>query len=86
MENSHPTKYLSMPTSKTLLGTIYLPMNLTYIKSTVNKTFIKLNWTWLTLCAEVDSKLSHTSKIVLFTKLDNGLISTNYANIFTLDA
>ena len=41
--------------------------------------------TMLQMRAEVDSQLSHTSKIVLSTKLDNGLNSTIYANIFTLD-
>ena len=55
MQNSHPVKHLSMPTSKTLLG----------------------------MGAEVDSQLSHTSKIVYFIKLDNGLILTVYAKIFT---
>ena len=33
--------------------------------------------------AEVDSQLSHTSKIVYFIKLDSGLILTVYAKIFT---
>ena len=55
MQNSHPVKHLSMPTSKTLLG----------------------------MGAEVDSQLSHTSKIVYFIKLDNGLILTVHAKIFT---
>ena len=32
---------------------------------------------------EVDSQLSHTSKIVNFIKLGNGLILTVYAKIFT---
>ena len=36
--------------------------------------------------AEVDSQFSHTSKIVYFTKLENGLNLTAYAKIFTLDA
>ena len=36
--------------------------------------------------AEVDSQLSHTSKILYFTKLDNDLNLTVYAKIFTLDA
>ena len=36
--------------------------------------------------AEVDLQLTHTSKIVLFTKIDNSLDSTIYAKIFTLDA
>ena len=58
MQNSHPIKHLSMPTSKTLLG----------------------------MGAEVDSQLSHTSKILYFTKLDNDLNLTVYAKIFTLDA
>ena len=35
------------------------------------------------LFAEVDSQLSHTSKIVYFIKLHNGLILTVYAKIFT---
>ena len=51
MENSHPIKTLSMPTSKILLG----------------------------MGAKVDSRLSHKSKIVYFTKLDNGLNLTAYA-------
>ena len=55
MQNSHPVKHLSMPTSKTLLG----------------------------MGAEVDSQLSHTSKIVYFINLDNGLNLTVYAKIFT---
>ena len=55
MQNSHPVKHLSMPTSKTLLG----------------------------MGAEVDSQLSHTSEKVYFIKLDNGLILTVYAKIFT---
>ena len=55
MQNSHPVKHLSMPTSKTLLG----------------------------MGAEVDSQLSHTSKMVYFIKLDNGLNLTVYAKIFT---
>ena len=42
--------------------------------------------TLLGMCAKVDSQLSHTSKKVLFTKLDNGLNSTIYAKIFTLGA
>ena len=46
IQNSHPVKHLSMPTSKTLLR----------------------------IDAEVDSQLSHTSKIVYFIKLDNRLI------------
>ena len=33
--------------------------------------------------AEVDSQLSNTSKTVYFIKLDNGLILTVYAKIFT---
>ena len=57
MQNSHPIKYLSMPTSKTLLGMV----------------------------AELDS-LSHISKILYLTKLDNGLNLTVFAKIFTLDA
>ena len=36
--------------------------------------------------AEVNSQLSHTSKIVYFTKLDNDLNLTVYGKIFTLDA
>ena len=36
--------------------------------------------------AELDSQLSHTSKIVYFTKLDNGLDLTIYTKIFPLDA
>ena len=55
IQNSHPVKHLSMPTSKTLLG----------------------------MGAEVDSQLSHTSKIVYFINLDNGLNLTVYAKIFT---
>ena len=55
IQNSHPVKHLSMPTSKTLLG----------------------------MGAEVDSQLSHTSKIVYFIKLDNPLILIVYAKIFT---
>ena len=55
IQNSHPVKHLSIPTSKTLLG----------------------------MGAEVDSQLSHTSKIVYFIKLDNGLNLTVYAKIFT---
>ena len=55
MQNSHPEKHLSMPTSKALPG----------------------------MAAEVDSQLSHTSKIVYFVKLDNGLNLTVYAKIFT---
>ena len=35
------------------------------------------------MSAEVDSQLSHTSKIVYFIKLDNGLILTVYTKIFT---
>ena len=33
--------------------------------------------------AEVDSQFSHTSKMVYFIKLDNGLILTVYAKLFT---
>ena len=55
MQNSHPIKHLSTPTSKTLL--------------------------WMN--AEVDSQFSHTSKMVYFIKLDNGLILTVYAKLFT---
>ena len=55
MQNSHPVKYLSMPTSKTLLG----------------------------MSAEVDSQLSNTFKIIYFIKLDNSLVLTVYAKIFT---
>ena len=33
--------------------------------------------------AEVDSQLSHTSKIAYFIKLNNGLILTIYAKIYT---
>ena len=58
MQNIHPIKHLSMPTSKTLLG----------------------------MGAEVDSQLSHTSKILYFTKPDSDLNLTVYAKIFTLDA
>ena len=57
MQNSHPVKYVLMPTSKTFLG----------------------------MGAEVDSQLSHISKTVYFTKLDNGLILTVYAKT-SLDA
>ena len=39
--------------------------------------------TLLGMGAEVDSQLSHTSKIVYFIKLDSGLILTVYAKIFT---
>ena len=39
--------------------------------------------TLLAMGAEVDSQLSHTSKIVYFIKLHNGLILTVYAKIFT---
>ena len=55
IQNSHPVKHLSIPTSKTLLG----------------------------MGAEVDSQLSHTSKIVYFIKLDNGFILTVYAKVFS---
>ena len=55
MQNSHPVKHVSMPTSKTLLG----------------------------MAAEEYSQLSHTSKIVYFIKLNNGLVLTVYAKIFT---
>ena len=55
MQNIHPVKHLSMPTSKKLFG----------------------------MGAEVDSQLSHTSKIVYFIKLDNELILTVYPKIFT---
>ena len=75
-----------MPASKTLLGTIYFAMNSTELKSNVNKTFIKLNWTLLAMCAAADWQLSHRYKIVLFAKLGNGLISTVYPKMFTLDA
>ena len=54
MQKSHPIKHLWMPASKTLLGTIYFPMNSTELKSNVNKTFIKLNWTLLAMCAVAD--------------------------------
>ena len=50
-------KYLSMPTSKTLVG----------------------------ICAEVDSQISHTSKITLFTKLENGLNLTICPKTFSLN-
>ena len=39
--------------------------------------------TLLAMGTEVDSQPSHTSKIVYFIKLDNGLILTAYAKIFT---
>ena len=39
--------------------------------------------TLLGMGAEVDSQLRHTSKIVYFIKLDNGLNLTVYAKIFT---
>ena len=55
MQNIHPVKHLSMPTSKKLFG----------------------------MGAEVDSQLSHISKIVYFIKLDNDLILTVYPKIFT---
>ena len=42
--------------------------------------------TVLGMGAEVDSQLSLTSKILYFTKLDNGLNLTVYTKIFTLDA
>ena len=42
--------------------------------------------TLLGMGAEVDSQLSHTSKILYFTKLNNDLNLTVYAKIFTLDA
>ena len=42
--------------------------------------------TLLGICAEVDSQLNHKPKIVLFTKLENGLNSTIYAKFFILDA
>ena len=54
MQKSHPIKHLWMPASKALLGTIYFPMNSTELKSNVNKTFIKLNWTLLAMCAAAD--------------------------------
>ena len=41
--------------------------------------------TLLGMGGEVDSQLSHTSKIVHFTKLDNGLNLTVRAKILTLD-
>ena len=40
--------------------------------------------TLLGMGAEVDSQLSHTSIIVYFIKLDNSLILTVYAKIFTI--
>ena len=55
MQDIHPAKHVSMPTSKRLVG----------------------------MSAEVGSQLSHTSKIVYFIKLDNGLILTVYTKIFT---
>ena len=39
--------------------------------------------TLLGMGAEVDSQFSHTSKIVYFIKLDNSLILTAYAKVFT---
>ena len=39
--------------------------------------------TLLGMGAEVDSQLTHTSKIAYFRNLDNGLILTVYAKIFT---
>ena len=35
------------------------------------------------ICVKVDSQLRHTSKMLYFIKLDNGLILTDYAKIFT---
>ena len=62
-----------------LLSSIFHSHPIKYLLMPTSKTL-------LGLCAEVDSQLSHTSKIAIFAKLENGLNSIIYAKISTLDA